>query len=90
MLLARIWGSKVAGVTVSVDDTTARFLDMLCDVLDAEPARPDLDHHTGHQLEEIARVHEDWSRQVGALRLLLGVRLTDAAIRERQQWRTTP
>lgn len=73
---------QVTGGTIAlpVDDTTRRLIDMAKEVQALEPPRPDLDQHTGHHLEQIARDYDQWERHLGALRLLIGVRLTNAAL----------
>ena len=71
------------GIThIRVDDTTGRLIKMLHDVLVTEPERPDLDVHTGHHLNEVARIHDDWERHQDALRLLMGTRLVNAAVEQ--------
>lgn len=65
---------------VAVTRTTAMMLDLLQEKLDAEPTAPDLDYHQGHHLEEIARAHDQWQREVNAFRLLCGVRLVNEAL----------
>lgn len=72
---------------MSENDTTGRLLDMLCDALDAEPEAPNLDRHTGHHLEEVARLHDEWSRHVMALRLLIGSQLVKTAVDQRRSRR---
>lgn len=74
-------------MTVTIDDTTDRLLDFLCDALDAEPEAPNLDRHLGHHLEEVARAHDEWSRHVTALRLLIGAQLVKAAVDQRTKRR---
>jgi len=67
---------------VIIDDTTQRMVEMLREASQDEPEFVDPDIHTGHYLEEIAMVHYAWERKVGALRLLIGVRLTNLALEE--------
>lgn len=67
--------------TMTVDDTTWRFVQMLGEVLDTEPTI-DLDIHEGHALAESALNHYEWQRQVNALKLLIGVRLTLRALNQ--------
>lgn len=66
--------------SVPIDEGTGVFLDALKELLVNEPERPDLDKHTGHWLQEVARRHDEWERQCDACRLLVGVRLTNAAL----------
>ena len=65
---------------MNIDHTTVLMLDLLKRTLADEPERVDLDKHDGHHLHEVASVHYQWERQVGALRLLIGVRLTNLAL----------
>lgn len=66
--------------SIDVDDTTARLITMLREVLTDEPETPDPETHDGHHMAEVAMTHYEWARQVAALRLLIGVRLTNAAL----------
>lgn len=67
-------------LSIEVDDTTARFVAMLSDVLAEEPDEPEPERHESHVLAEVAMVHYEWQRRAEALRLLIGVRLTNAAL----------
>jgi hypothetical protein len=75
-------GQFIAGAgVVPMDDTTARFIEMARHLEAQEPERPDLDRHTGHHLEAVARAWDAWDRQRGAYYLLIGSRLTRNALR---------
>lgn len=65
---------------LDVDDTTQRLLDMLLARLDDEPDVPDVDVHSGAQLHEIARAHDEWDRLRSALSLLIASRLLRQAV----------
>ena len=66
--------------TFTVNTTTARLLAMLRDELSATPPEPNTDMHFGHQLESVAVTYYEWQRKVDALRLLIGIRLTNEAL----------
>lgn len=70
---------KVTHILI-VDDTTKRFVDMLRREMAAEPTRPDSEVQDGHLLAEVAMKHYEWERSIYALRLMIGVRLTNAAM----------
>lgn len=65
---------------ISVDRTTRMLVDALRTDLAAEPPAPDPDVTDGHALAEAATMHYEWQRKVNAWRLLIGVRLTSAAL----------
>lgn len=67
-------------VTLVIDGTSRMVLDALADALVREPQVPDLDLHVGRHLEEIARHHDDWSREVDAWRHVLGLQLVNRAL----------
>jgi len=67
---------------ITPDRSTAMMIGLLRDTLADEPPNPDLDIHTGHHLNEIALHHYEWERNVSALRLLIGIRLTNLALEE--------
>lgn len=67
---------------LQVDYTTERFIEMLRQVMRDEPVVPDLDRHDGHHLAEVAMNHYEWQRRIGALRLLIGVRLVNEALEQ--------
>jgi len=72
-----------APLSITIDGTSLMILDALVDALDREPEAPDMDRHVGHHLEETARVHDDWQREVSAWRLVLGIQLVNRAIESR-------
>jgi hypothetical protein len=65
---------------LDVDDTTRRLIEMLRAAHQDEPERPDPGQHPDALLEEIARAHSEWSRTIGALRYLIGARLTSLSL----------
>lgn len=64
------------------DDTTLAFIRMLREVLADEPPVPDPDVMGAHGVAEAELKHYEWQRHCGALRLLIGVRLTNLALEE--------
>lgn len=64
---------------VIVDNTSRMLLRYLRELYADEPLRPDEDYVVRSSSETI-ETHADWSRRVRAVRLLLGVRLVEAAI----------
>jgi hypothetical protein len=66
--------------TMEVDDTTTRFVTMLQEVMAKEPPVPDPDVLGAHGVAEAELNHYEWQRHVNALRLLIGVRLTEIAL----------
>lgn len=67
-------------VVLGLDRTTCMFLAELVRLTAHEPPEPNPDAQEGHHLNEVAERHWHWERQVNAFRLLLGVRLTNAAL----------
>ena len=81
------WAARSGPVTstraarrLTIDETTERFIDMLREVLAAEPPGPNPEAQESYLLAEVAMKHYEWERQVAALRLLIGVRLTNRAL----------
>lgn len=64
---------------IEVDQSTSMLLDLLEEKMGAEPTPPNDDHHMGARYTEVARFHEQWAREVEALRMLCGVRLVNQA-----------
>lgn len=60
--------------------TDGLMLEMLAAKMDAQPPEPDPQLHDGRVLGLIAREYDEWQKQVDALRLLLGVRIVNAAL----------
>lgn len=65
---------------LTVDDTTARMIELLRERLAEEPEVPDLDRHIGTHLEIVARRYNEWERQCGGFRVLIGARLVRLAV----------
>lgn len=67
---------------IQPDDTTVAFIRMLRDVLADEPPIPDPDLLGAHGVAEAELNHYEWRRHGNALRLLIGVRLTNLALED--------
>jgi hypothetical protein len=67
--------------TIEVDGTTFRLLGMLQDTIADEPEY-DSDALGAHGVQEAELKHYEWQRHVGALRLLVGSRLTNGALEQ--------
>lgn len=65
--------------TIDIDYNTQLLLEMLEDKMRDEPPVPDEQQHIGARYTEIARAHEQWQREIDALRMLCGVRLVNQA-----------
>lgn len=68
--------------SLEVDGTTYRLLGMLEDTITEEPPVPDPDVMGAHGVAEAELKHYEWQRHVNALRLLVGVRLTNEALEQ--------
>lgn len=66
-------------VSVPLDRTGQMLLAELHRLLDTEPQEPNGNMPLSTQ-DETAKAHAHWSSQVSAFRLLLGVRLVNAAL----------
>jgi hypothetical protein len=67
---------------IEMDSITASFVRMLHNVMLQEPPVPDPDVLGAHGMAEAELNHYEWQRHVNALRLLIGVRLTNIALEE--------
>lgn len=65
---------------IDLDHTSRMLVEYLHATLAAEPPEADAETQAPHELSERARVHDEWERQVAAVRLLLGARLVNACI----------
>lgn len=67
-------------MNIEVDRTTLMMVEALVTEMGKEPPTPDPDYHPIEMIGEIARKHSEWDRRCASWRLLVGVRLVQAAL----------
>jgi hypothetical protein len=65
---------------INLDRTTLMMVEALANEMGKEPVTPDNDYHTPHQLDEVARHHNEWAAKCAAWRLLIGARMVQLAL----------